>query len=188
MSALVAQMAQQRAIGLRHGLALALALDRVGLAYRDGDDAVEVPCERVADEVEGERPLADGRAVEREPEAQERVDEALLGALEQAPGIDVPGIRQVRDGAVQGACDAIGGRRTIAYEPIAGALLVVGAVAVAGEGPAAILAIELAVLRPKRRHVEAMGLKAERVAASQAADILEVDRVAARGAFERLHG
>src|ERR1700756_5108791 len=52
-TAFVAQVPEQRAIGLAKIFPLADALDRVRLGDIDGDDAVEMAGRRIADEIEG---------------------------------------------------------------------------------------------------------------------------------------
>src|SRR5689334_2989836 len=86
VATLVPQVPEKRTVRLCHGLALALSLDRIRLANGDGDESVEVASERVADEIEGQRHLPDGRPVKWQSKAQERVDKALLRPLEAAPG------------------------------------------------------------------------------------------------------
>ena len=86
MPALVAEMAEQRAIGFAELLALPLSLDGIRFHDVDRDDAVEMAGQCVAHEIEGQRPLPSTPAVERQAEAEERIDEALLGPLQLPPG------------------------------------------------------------------------------------------------------
>ena len=180
-------MTEHRAIGLLHRLALALALDRVGLADGDGDDAVEVTGERIVDEVEVQRRLAHGGAVERQAQAQQRIDEPLLGALELAPGQQVGGIGQIGNGAVELARGAILRAGVGAHQPVADAMRFVGAIAQPCAGALLVFAIKAVSRRDERTYLKLVGAEAECVPAPQALHVLEVDGVAARPAFERLH-
>ena len=66
--ALVPQVTEQRAVVLAEVLALALALDGVGLDDVDGDQPVEMAGGGVAHEVEGKPALAARGGVERQIE------------------------------------------------------------------------------------------------------------------------
>src|ERR1700730_10107596 len=87
--------------------------------------------ESVVDEVEGQGSRPDGRAGEREAQAEQRIDEALFRALEAAPGVDVLGVGEVGDGAVECAGRAEGRGRPVMDEPVATARLLVGAISIA---------------------------------------------------------
>mgnify|MGYP000669209538 CR=1 FL=1 len=71
VAALVAEMAEQRAVRLAELLALALALDGVGLQNVDRDDAVEMAGRGIDEKVEGKTLSARGSRVERQAEAQQ---------------------------------------------------------------------------------------------------------------------
>src|SRR5690606_2043773 len=86
VSAFVAEMAEQGAIGLAELLAPALSLDGIGFEDVDGDDAIEMAGRGVDEEIEREALAACSRRVERQSEAQEVVQEPLLGALQLLPG------------------------------------------------------------------------------------------------------
>jgi hypothetical protein len=181
-------MPEQRAVGFVEPLALALAFHRVRLGDVDGDDAVEVPCRRFGEEVEGQRrggPAAIG--VEREPEAQQRVDQPLLGALDGRPGGDVLGRRQIGDRAVEpaGAAQAIA--LIVGHEPVADAVCVVAAVLEAATREAPLHPEGSVALRRERDHPQRRRLEAQRMPATLAAHVLEVDLVPAVGAGKALH-
>ncbi len=106
MAAFVPQMSQQRAIRFGHRLALPLAFDGVRLAYGDGDHTVEMPRQRIAHEIEVQRRLADGRSIERQAEAQQRIDEPLLGAFEFTPRQHVRRLGKIGNGPVERTGDA----------------------------------------------------------------------------------
>ena len=189
VSALMAQVAEERAVGLTEVLALALALDRVRFHDVDGDHAVEMAGHRVAREVERERTLHLRRRAERQTEAQERVDEALLRALEIAPGRQAPRLGEIGDRTVQvaGSAERVGVR--FGGEPIADAVGCVRAVAKQSAVAAVDLA-EKARLRGRgfeRNDRKRLRVEAQDVAAVDAHDVLEVDLVAAFRAGEVLH-
>ena len=85
MPHLVAEVPEQRAVGLAELVPPPLALGRIGLGKVDGDEAVVMAGQHrlllggVGKDVE--RQPGPARRRERQPEAQERIDEAPLGGL-----------------------------------------------------------------------------------------------------------
>ena len=144
--------------------------------------------ERIVDEVEGRAAaLPTAGAVERQAEAQQRIDEPLLGALELAPGQHVGRIGEIGNGAVELAGGAELRAAIGAHEPVAHAVRVIGAIAQPCARALLVFAIEAVAGRNERADFESVGAEAECVPAAQALHVLEVDGVAARPAFERLH-
>ena len=181
------QVAEQRTIRLRHGLALALALHRIGLADSYRDDAIKVSGDRVVEEIEVQRCLAHRRAVERQIETPQRIDKPLLGALEITPGEHVGRIGEIGDGAVQVAGGAKLRGGIVTHQPVADAMRLVGAIAQPRPRPMLIFAVEPISSRDECAYFKLVGTEPERVPALQTLHVLEIDGVAARPAFEPLH-
>ena len=128
MRDLVAEMPEQGAIGLAHLAALALALGIVGLRQIDGDEAVVVPgqdrrCAAAArwigEEIERQRRPDPRPGGQRQPKAQQRVEQPVLGELDLAPVRQVFRQREIGDGAVVAAGGAETVRLVSGHQPVA---------------------------------------------------------------------
>ncbi len=141
MTDLVAKVAEQRAVGLRHVLAGPLALGVVGLGDVDCDEPLRMArndlgrlpeCRPgIGQKVEGEPglrilPLTD----QRQPQAEEPVDQPVLGGLEALPAQQVLRRAEVRDRAVVAAGPAERIRVVRRHQPVAGLVRGIGAEAV----------------------------------------------------------
>jgi len=187
-------MAKQRAVGLGHLRAPPLALGRVRLGERDGDDPIVVAGDhlgprgrRVGQELEHEPVLRVlGLGLQAQLPAQEAVEEAVLGQLEVAPGFKVPRRRRVRDRVVVPAGEAEGVIGAGRGQPVAGVLPSVGAEearrAFAGKRRPVRIAHRL-----ERREGLQFRQVAERVSAPAAGPVLEIDDVVSSLASEQLH-
>src|SRR5581483_5197411 len=129
------------------------------------------------------------RAVERQVEAQERVEQTLLGPLELAPCRQAAVLRQVGDRAVEHAGRAQPAALARRRQPVAGTVLMVGAVGQQGlvRALGADAAEERLARRCQRHDLPAVGKEAERALAPQAQHVLEVDLVAAARTGEVSH-
>ena len=124
---LVAEMTEERAVGLAHRGTPRLALRIVSLGERDGDDALVMPGQHlravrslaVGQKVEDQRfrAFADGGA--RQVELEQRVEEAVLRGLDAAPLRGGVGPVEMGDRAVVPACGAERVRPLLRDEPVA---------------------------------------------------------------------
>ena len=117
---LVAEVAHQRAVGLAHLGADALAHRVLGLLGIEGDDAGVVPghhvraARHVAQEIEGQAVHRVGMAAHHgQPQREQLRDQAPLGLLELAPEFVVAGHREIGNGARDAAGQAVAGRETV---------------------------------------------------------------------------
>ncbi|KAF1057161.1 MAG: hypothetical protein GAK39_06368 [Variovorax sp.] len=117
---LVAEVAHQRAVGLAHLGADALAHRVLGLLGIEGDDAGVVAghhvraARHVAQEVEGQAMHRIGMAAHhRQPQREQLRDQAPLGLLELAPEFVVAGHREIGNGARDAAGQAVAGREAV---------------------------------------------------------------------------
>ena len=106
MSDLVAEVAEQRAIGLVHARAQLLALGVIGFLESDGDDAIVMPGNHlllrdVIEKIEHERlGLVGARHRQRQSQLEQRVEQPALGRLQLRPQRMARRVRHVRDGPV----------------------------------------------------------------------------------------
>ena len=185
----VAEMAERGAVDFAHLFAHAFAFGVVAFLQRDGDQAVIVAGEHVGlgggfgREVEGETVGGVFGAVgEGQAQAKQGVDQAVFGRFQGAPAGEVLRDGDVRDDVVVAAGGAEGGWAVGGDEPVADVVAGVGA-----EAPrAAGIAPELAVLF-EGAHAGGGRVIAEPVVALVAADVFEVEHVAAGRAFEEAH-
>ena len=198
---LVAEMTEQGAVGLAHLPPHALAFGIVGLGQVDGDEAVVVAGHhRLGRRAVGRRAVwrRSGQKIERQPvlgilqlglqrqpKLEQRVEQPVLGELDLAPVRLVLGQRQIGDHPVVTA----GGAKLLGAvhrnQPVAGAELRIGAIAVTalalGQRPQPALALFQSADRLGGRQI------AKAAAAAFAADVLEIERLSAMLAFKKLH-
>jgi hypothetical protein len=194
---LVAEMPEERAVRLRHVAAMAFAFGVVGLGDVDGDQAAGMTRDdlraflehraRAGEEVEGE-PLFGvlGLAHQRQAEAHESVDEAVLGGLQALPEQKVFGRIEVRYRPVEATSAAEGVRAVGGHQPVAGAVDGIGAEAewFIGGGQWTPAVAALGRQSAERRSI---GQIAQNVSATLAPRVLEVEQLAAVLALEQLH-
>ena len=127
-----------------------------------------------------------GAGLQRQLEAEQGIEQAFLGALDDAPAGEIERIVEGRDGfvvATGGAVDIAGGLGM--DQPVAGAMMGVFAkdIGIVGEnrgGP------EAAIFGQRHQGI-AVGHIAELMAAALAQRIFEIDRVAAMVADKKFH-
>ena len=197
MSDLMTEMPEQRAVILAEQHPPALALDVVGLRDVEGDEAAAMAREdrrpdlialgRIDQEIEGQTRggvLVPGH--QRKVEAQERVEQPVLGGLDLAPAGQVPGDGEVRHHVVVPAGDAVAVRGILGNQPIAGVVI--------GVGAEAVLAARIGIGVPEaadrfhRRHLVDVADIAQPALAALAMGALEADRLVAGLALEDFHG
>src|SRR4051794_4613424 len=187
-------MAKQGAIRLVHGDATLLALGVVGFDQRDGDQAVVVTrhhlrARRMRDirqEIEGQamlRVLETG--LQRQAEAQERVDQPMLRRLQPAPCGDIGRIVERRNGLVvpAGRAEAVGGAG--GHQPVANVMRRVlaeqhGATLIGERAP-------LLAFRLERRQRRRLRDVAEAMTAALALGIFEIKDLATMLASKEFH-
>ena len=179
---LVTEVPEERPIGLVHRHPHALAQVWIRFQQVDRDEAFEVPgddrfvgCLVQVDAVEAcvgqymecEAVLALVSALHREPQGEQREQQAPLRLLDLVVELDPPAVRQVRDDLVQGArpAECVVRRR---HQPVAGSESgAVGAVLVPGSDGT---------------QCQVLDIERQLSATSDAAVVLEVDAVAAGAA------
>src|SRR6188472_135640 len=110
MRNLVAEMPEQSAIGLAHGLALAFALGIVGLRHIEGNESAGVPghdprmrrsgSDRIGEEIKRETVGILELGCQRQTQAQQRIEQPVLGEFNLPPMAKILGTREIGDGAV----------------------------------------------------------------------------------------
>ncbi len=195
MPALVPEMAQQGAIGFAHLAAHLFAHGIVGLAHRECDQAIVMTGHhalgmafgRVLQEIEGQAVCGIVDAVfQRQAQPQQGIEQPVLGRLQLDPELLVFGYRQVRNGAVVAA----GGTKIFArlqrHHPVANPGLVVLAElvlhALGGQRDPTALRLDV-----QRRNLSNIRKIAQGPAAILAADIFEIQKLAAALAAEQFH-
>ena len=186
-------MAEQRAVRFAHRLAPLLAFGVVGFLQRDRDGAVLMARHdlmrrvgHVVEELEEERLGGEPHVLRlREVEAEQGVEELMLGGLDLAPGQPVIGAAQLRDDAVVGTGRAHDVGRVGGDHPVADAMRGIGA------------ETEAAVLEAERAKGVAIGFEsgqdvvvrpiAERMLAALATSVFEEKYLGAMLAGEKLH-
>ena len=189
---LVAEVAEKRSIGLLHGGTTALALRIVSLLQRERDGAALVPGHhRLSRRFFGEKLEAQAMADvlvprrERQAQTQQRIEQALLGALDHLPMVEIGTVVHRRDDAVVAASATERVAAWIVFhKPVAGAPLGVDALdeLFAGESrrPQGVtFGLE------RDDHVRRVPI-AEGVPAAFADRVLEIEEIAAMIAAEEL--
>ena len=189
-------MAEQRAIGLVHALAPPLALGVVGFRDRDGDPAVVVPRhdvlagDGVLEELE-DQPLLRvlGPSPERQLQRDQRIEQPMLGDLDQPPEFEVSGLGEIGHRVIVAAGDAEMTLLIGRDQPVADVVLGIGA---EPEGPGRI-ALDLPEMvrhGPDPDHgVEVLVFRtiAEAVPALLAGRVLEIQSLIADLTIEQFH-
>jgi hypothetical protein len=140
----------------------------------------------IGQEVEGEAFRAFIPSLDREFQAKQGIKQAVLGGFELTPGQQVLRLREVRNGAVVTAGDAVRVRPVGRHEPVA---RVVG-----GVGAKAVRTARLrerapcVAFRLKGRERVRFRQIAESVRTALARRVLEVEKLPAMLALEQLHG
>jgi len=189
MSDLVAEMPEQRPIGLAHLQPAPLALDAVGFGKRDRDQAVVMAghdplsaVRIVGEEVEDQAVLGIVLPVlERQLPADQGIEQPVFRHLQLAPAGELSRIGEIRHHAVvaAGATISVGIARI--RQPVAGIVL-----GIAAEHPSPALVgqrrpghrLSLAV-RLERRHRLLLREEGDAVTATSAGAVLEIENVAA---------
>ena len=187
------EMAEQRAVKFAQLATYALALGVVGFRDIERDQAVVVPGHhrRASDggvgieKIECQRIGVFVLCVERQAELQQRVEQPMLGRLDEAPAPEILGLRQIGNGAVVPAGDTklIGLIRR--DQPIAGLVHRVLAKTIAYVVPGQRL--PLVPGGAQRRNGLLPRQIPEPRTATLAPGVLEIQRLAAILAFEQLH-
>src|SRR3954447_5743662 len=193
---LVAEMPEQRPVGLAHLQPAPLALDVVGLGQRDRDQAVVVagqdllPALRiVGEEIEDQAMFGIVLpGLERQLPADQGIEQPVLRHLQLTPAGELRLIRQIRHDAVMPAGAAIAGSVARVRQPVAGIMLGIAAqhatFALGGQrppGPALSLSVGFDC-----RHGLLFGQERDTMAAAFAGAVLEIDDVAAGLADKKL--
>ena len=192
----MAEVAEQRAVGLAHGFAGALALGVVGLGEVDRDQPVGM----AGDDLRGLLPARLGEEVEGEPgllileladhgqaEPEQAIDQPVLGGLQALPAQEMVRRAEVGDRAVEPAGLAEGVPALGRHQPVAGVMDGIGAEALQRLGRDQ-RAPALAVERGERAECGLLGQIAQDMLAALAPGVLEVQQLAAMLALEQLHG
>jgi hypothetical protein len=193
MGDLVAKVAEQGAVGLVHLGAAALAFGVVGFDQGDGDQAVVVAghylgagFRAVGEKIEGEAVFGIVDAVfQRQAQAQQRVEQVVLGGLCFLPARQALLDGEVRDGVVVAASQAecrvaVGGE-----QPVVGGVLGVVTLAHRGFRCGECSVCVVFGFQGGERH--RLRQVAQHVTAGFAPGVLEIDDLAAALAFEQLH-
>ncbi len=140
MRDLVPEMAQQRAIGLAHPLALAFAFGRVRFRHVERDEAarmaghdrrlVPFAVRRPRQEIKGEPVRILGSRRERQAQPQQRVEKAMLGVFDPAPMHEILSVGEIGDGAIVAARGAKNLGILGSHQPIADVVPGIGAEAI----------------------------------------------------------
>jgi hypothetical protein len=195
---LVAEMPEERAVGLGHFAAMTFPLGVVGLGDVDGDQPQSMARNdlraflehraRAGEEVEGEPFFGVLElARQRQAEAQQPVDEAVLGLFQALPEQEILGRLEVGNRAVEPAGAAECVRAVGGHQPVAGAVDRIGAEAESFIGGGQRTPAVAAFGRQGAHH-RSIGQIAQNVSAALAPGVLEVEQLAAVLAFEQLHG
>ena len=196
MPDLVAEVAEQRTVGLAHREPTLLALGVVRLDKRDNDPAFVVAGEdprprlrRVGKELERQaaRRIVD-HGPKRQLPLQQRIEQPVLGHFHQLPRTMLRRIAEIRDDAIVPAGEAEGVAGAGRHQPVADVVLGVLAekarlIDIGERDPAYVVGHRL-----DRRHGVALGHIGHPVPAFIARGIFEIENVAARLAFKQFHG
>ena len=194
MADLVAEMAQQRAVGFVHAGAPIFALGIVGFAQGNGDDAIVVAGHHplaglgiVGEEAEGEAMLAVlVTGMERQVQPDQGIEQALLGALNGLPAAQIGRIGQVWDGFVVPTGGAIDVAARLGRDkPVAGAVRSIGAEheGVVGNGRRT----PQPTILDQGHQGGAVRQIAQLMPTTLADRVLKIDRVATMGAGKQFH-
>ena len=196
MRDLVAEMPEQSAIGLAHGLALAFALGIVGLRHIEGNEPAGVPghdprmrrrgSDRIREEIKRETIGILQPGCQRQTKAQQRIEQPVLGEFDLSPMPKILGTHEIGDGAVVATGGAEYFRLVAVHQPVADVVLGVGAKLISlsrrrQRAQQSVRFFQCGDERPFRQI-------AEPKPAAFARGVLEIERLSAVLALEKLHG